>query len=145
MDLLGDGVDAVGSAGEIRRGELHGPAVLVAEFGDLVGVGGDEDAVELRAGACSLEDPGEHGPAGEAAEDLAREASGGQACGDDSKDDGRLLFGLGGIKYDWRWLCRGECLSFAEFAEDVASRCFVSALSHTHFGGVAQMVRATDS
>ena len=118
---------------------------MMAEVGYLVGVGGDEDPVELPAGACSVEDPGEHWAACDVAEDLAREPGGGEACGDDSENDGLLLFGLGGIKYDWRWLCRGECLSFAEFAEDVASRCFVSALSHIHFGGVAQMVRATDS
>ena len=56
-DELGDGVDAVGAAGEIGRGELDGPVVLVAEVGDFVGVGGDEDVVELRAGAGGLDRP----------------------------------------------------------------------------------------
>ncbi len=49
--VAGDGVDAVGAAGEIGRGELDGPVVAMAELGDFVGVGGDEDVVELRAGA----------------------------------------------------------------------------------------------
>ena len=85
--------------------------VLVAKLGYFVGVGGDKDAVQLGACACSFEDPGEHGPACDAAEHLAREAGGGEARGDDSKNDGRLLFGLGGIKYDWSWSCCGQCLS----------------------------------
>jgi hypothetical protein len=73
----GDGVDTVGAAGEIGRGELDGPLVAVAELGDLVGVGGDEDAVELGAGVGGVVDPGEHGASGDGAEDFAGKARGG--------------------------------------------------------------------
>jgi len=82
--IAGDGVDAVGAAGEIGRGELNGPVVTVAELGDLVGVGGDEDAIELGACAGGVVDPGEHGASGDHAENLAGEACGGQAGGDDA-------------------------------------------------------------
>jgi len=118
--VAGDGVDAVGAAGEVGRGELDGPLVAMAELGDLVGVGGDEDAVELGAGAGGIVNPGEHGASGDGAKDFAREAGGGQAGGDYA-EDGRLhllaellkalagrLFAVAGIKYDWRWLCRGD-------------------------------------
>ena len=95
-ELLGDGVDAVGAAGEVGGGELDGPVVLVAEVGDFVGVGGDDDAVELGAGAGGFVDPGEHGPAGDDAKDFTGEARGGEACGDDAEDGGGPLFaGLG--------------------------------------------------
>jgi hypothetical protein len=118
--VAGDGVDTVGAAGEVGRGELDGPLIAVAELGDLVGVGGDEDAVELGAGAGGLVDPGEHGASGDGAEDFAGEPGGGEAGGNDA-EDGRLLalacllmalagrlFAVAGIKYDWRWLCRGD-------------------------------------
>jgi hypothetical protein len=110
--VAGDGVDAVGAAGEVGRGELDGPLVAMAELGDFVGVGGDEDAVELGAGAGGVVDPGEHGASGDGAEDLAGKARGGKAGGDYA-EDGRLfaagrLFAVAGIKYDWRWLCRGD-------------------------------------
>ena len=85
---LRDGVDAVGAAGQVGRGELDGPVVLAAELGDFVGVGGDDDVVELRAGAGGLVDPGEHGSAGDLAQDFAGQAGGGEAGGDDSEDSG---------------------------------------------------------
>ena len=72
--VLGDGVDAVGAAGEIGAGHDEGPRVVVAERGDFFGVGGDEDGVELRAGAGGVVDPGEHWPAGDFAKNLARES-----------------------------------------------------------------------
>jgi hypothetical protein len=130
VDGLRDGVDAVGAAGQVGRGELDGPVVAVAEFGDLFGVGGDEDAVELGAGAGGVVDPGEHGASGEGAEDLAREAGGGQTGGDDAEDAQLLagasrLFAAAGIKYDWRWLCRGERL--------LARRGFVPVSPYTHW------------
>jgi hypothetical protein len=117
--LAGDGVDTVGAAGEVGRGELDRPLVAVAELGDLVGVGGDEDTVELGAGAGGVVDPGEHGASGDGAEDFAGETRGGETGGDYA-EDGRLsfvpglrtlagrLFAVAGIKYDWRWLCRGD-------------------------------------
>ena len=111
--VAGDGVDAIGAAGEVGRGELDGPLVAMAELGYLVGVGGDEDAVELGAGAGGVVDPGEHGASGDGAEDFAWEARGSEAGGDYA-EDGRLfrmprrLFAVAGIKYDWRWLCRGD-------------------------------------
>ena len=86
VEDLGDGVEAVGAAGKVGRGELEGPVVLAAEGGDLLGVGGDEDAVELRTFLCGLVDPGEHGSACDLAEDLARQAGGGEAGGDDAED-----------------------------------------------------------
>ena len=88
VEALGDGVDAVGAAGEVGAGEFDGPVVLVAQVGDLFGVGGDYDVVELRAGAGGGVDPGEHGLAGDLAEDLARQASRGEAGGDDAKGAG---------------------------------------------------------
>ena len=140
-DELGDGVKAVGAAGEVGRGELEGEVVLAAEVGDFFGVGGDEDVAELRAVFCGFVDPGEHGFAGDDAEDLAREARRGEACGDDAEDGvkggGRLLFGLGGIKYDWSCLCRNSLPLLID--------CFELARQNHTMGGVAQMVRATDS
>ena len=100
---LGDGVEAVGAAGEVGRGELAGPVVAVAEVGDFFGVGGDEDVVELGAGAGGLVDPGEHGASGDGAEDFAGQAGGGEAGGDDAEDGVRCRFSAAaGIKYDWR-------------------------------------------
>ncbi|WP_433968972.1 hypothetical protein [Tunturiibacter gelidiferens] len=81
----------------------------------------------MGAGTGGLVDPGEHRASGEGAEDLAGEAGGGEAGGDYA-EDGRLyvladllralvdllralagrLFAVAGIKYDWRWLCRGD-------------------------------------
>jgi hypothetical protein len=84
-NALGDGVDAVGAAGEVGRGELDGPAVGAADGGDLLGVGGDNDVVELRAGAGGLVDPSEHGVAGEIAQDLVRQAGGGETGRDDAE------------------------------------------------------------
>ena len=108
VDELRDGVDAVSAAGQIGGGELDGPVVLLAEFGDFVGVGGDDDAVELGAGAGSFEHPGEHGPSGDVAKDFTGETGGGEAGRDDSKHVGRPLFAGCGIKYDGNWLCRGD-------------------------------------
>jgi hypothetical protein len=111
---LSDGVEAVGAGGEVGGGHLAGPGLAVAEIGDLVGVGGDEDFVELGAGAGGLIDPGEHGASGDGAKHFAGEARRGEAGGDDSEDG--LLFWLLGIKYDWTCWCRGEfLLSFWAF------------------------------
>jgi len=74
VDLLGDGVDAVGAAGQVGGGELDWPVVLEAEFGYFVGVGSDDDAVELGACDGGFVDPGEHGAAGDDAKDFAGEA-----------------------------------------------------------------------
>ena len=60
VDELRDGMDAVGPAGEVGRGELDGPVVFAAECNDLFGIGGDDEMVELGAGTCGLVDPGEH-------------------------------------------------------------------------------------
>ena len=89
------------------------PLVTVAELGDLVGVGGDKDAVELGAGAGGLVNPGEHGASSDVAEDFTGKAGGGQAGGNDAEDNRLIdvaapLFAAAGIKYDWRWLCRGD-------------------------------------
>jgi hypothetical protein len=104
---------------------------------DFIGVGGDNDAVELGAGAGGLEDPGEHGPSGDEAKDLAGETRGGEAGGDDSEDGGGPLFDASGIKYDGNWLCRGDVSH--------SKRSLCRRNPFTHIGGVAQMVRATDS
>src|SRR4030088_3265602 len=74
----------------------------------LLGVGGDDDAVELGAGTGGFEDPGEHGSAGDDAKDFTGESRGGEACGNDSEDGGGPLFAGCGIKYDGSWLCRGD-------------------------------------
>ncbi|HMF63298.1 MAG TPA: hypothetical protein VK608_04350, partial [Edaphobacter sp.] len=96
---LGYGVNAVGAAGQVGRGELEGPAAAFAELGDLFGVGGDQQVIELRAGLCGLEDPGEHRPSGDGAKDLTGEPGGGEAGRNDAENCGRLLFVLPGIKY----------------------------------------------
>jgi hypothetical protein len=83
---LGDGVDAVGSAGKIGRGEFHGDVETMAEAGDLFGVSGNQDAVELGTRARCIDDPGEQGTARYLAENLAGEAGGGEAGGDDTED-----------------------------------------------------------
>ena len=100
VDELGDGVEAVGAAGEIGRGELDGPVLLMAEGGDFVGVGGDEDLIELRAGQCGFVNPCKHWATGDGAEDFAGESRGGEAGGDHSEDSRGALFGGHGIKYD---------------------------------------------
>ncbi len=94
--LLGDGVDAVGAAGEIGAGDDEGPGVMAAESGDLVGVCGDEDGVELGAGAGGVVDPCEHGSAGDFAQDFARETGGGEARRDDAESAGAILFRIQG-------------------------------------------------
>jgi len=110
-DFLRDRVDAVGAAGQVGGGELDGPVVLQAEVGDFFGVGGDDDAVELRAGGGGFVDPCEHRPAGDEAKDFSGEARGGETGGDDAEDGGGPLFPRCGIKYDGSWLCRGDRLS----------------------------------
>ena len=85
-DGLGDGVDAVGAAGAVLGGEDGGEAVGLGEVEDLVGVGGDEDLVEEGAGAGGAIDPGEHGLAGDFAEDFAGQAGGAEARGDDGEN-----------------------------------------------------------
>jgi len=63
----------------------------MAEGGDFVGVGGDEKVVELRASAGSVVDPGEHGAAGDLAQNLAVKAGGGEASRDDAEGSGCIL------------------------------------------------------
>ena len=89
------------------------PVVLIAEGGYFVGVGGDDDAVELRAGAGSLEDPCQHRFAGDGAKDFAGQTGGCQTRGNDANDSRRELSAGLGIKYDGSWLCRGD-VSFLE-------------------------------
>ena len=134
-DLLRYGVDAIGAARQFCGSELDWPLVAVAEFGDFVGVGGDDDAVELRTGDGRFEDPGEHGAAGDGAKDFAGEACGGEASRDDTEDG--ELSGWFGIRYDGSWLCRGDVSH--------SKRSLCRRNPFTHIGGVAQMVRATDS
>ena len=134
-DLLRYGVGAIGAAGQVCGGELDRPLVAVAEFGYFVRVGGDDDTVELRAGDGRFEDPGDHGAAGDAAKDFASEACGGEASGDDT-EDGELSRWFG-IRYDGYWLCRGDVSH--------SKRSLCRRNPFTHIGGVAQMVRATDS
>jgi len=86
IDDLGDGMEAVGAAGEVGRGEDAGPAVGVAEFLDLGGVGCDEDVVEAGAGHGGAVDPGKERLSGDRAEDFAGQAGGGEAGGDDAED-----------------------------------------------------------
>ena len=137
VDLLRDGVDAVGAARKIRGGGLDGPVILVTKIGHFVGVGCDDDAVELGAGGCGFVNPGEHWAPGDDAKDFAGEARGGEARGDDTENGVGLLFCAAGIKYDGNWLCRGDRLS----SKSILCR----RNPFIHIGGVAQMVRATDS
>ena len=93
---LGDGVEAISAAGKLRRGEFDGDVECAAEVRDFFGVGGDQDLVELRAGARGFDDPGEQGLAGDFAQDLAGQAGGGEAGWDDAEDAG------GGRHRCWR-------------------------------------------
>ena len=90
--LLGDGVHAVGAAGEIGAGHDAGPGVMVAEGSDFFGVWGDEDRVELGAGAGGVVDPGKHGAAGDFAQNFAWKTGGGEARGDNAECAGTILF-----------------------------------------------------
>ena len=83
-DRLRDFVDSVGAAAMLRRGHATVPAVLAADGGDLVRVGGDDYVFEAGAGASRLVHVGEHRTAGDLAQHLARQASGGEA----SRNDG---------------------------------------------------------
>jgi len=56
-ELLADGVEAVGAAGEFGCGEDGGDVVGGAEVHDLGTVGGDDDVVELGAALGSFVDP----------------------------------------------------------------------------------------
>jgi hypothetical protein len=136
-DLLRDGVDAVGATLQIGGGELDGPVVLMAEIGYLFGVGGDDDTVELGACGGGFVDPGEHGPVGDDAKDFTGETGGGETSRNDAEDGCRELFAGFGIKYDGSWLCRGDVSH--------SKRILCRRNPFTHIGGVAQMVRATDS
>ena len=79
-----------------RSGEVSwtGQLLLVAEVGDFVGVGGDEDLVELGAGAGGFVNPCKHWASGDGAKDFAGESRGGEAGGDDS-EDGAVRFSAG--------------------------------------------------
>ena len=125
-DALGEGVEWVGSAREIGGGELDGPAVGAAEGCDLFGIGGDEEGVELGAGAGCFVDPGEHGAACDGAEDLAGKAGGGEAGGDDSEDADAgvgVLFAGGGIKYHGIWNVAGLLRDASPHLSRVMSGC----------------------
>ena len=79
---------------------------MLAEIGYFVRIGGDDDAVELGAGGCSLEDPGEHGTSGDGTKDFAGEPRGGETRRNDTENG--ELSGCFGIRYDGGWLCRGD-------------------------------------
>lgn len=85
-DLASYGKEAVAAAGEIGRGHQAAPVARGTELGDLFGVGRDDDFVELRAAEGGFNNPGQERLAAEIAEDLARQARGGEARGDDSED-----------------------------------------------------------
>lgn len=48
--------------------------IELAELGYFVGVGGDDDAVELRADYGRFVDPGKHGPPCDGTKNFARQA-----------------------------------------------------------------------
>jgi len=56
---LCDGMEAIGSAGEIGRREFHGDVELAAKIGDLFGVGCDKNLIKLRTCAGGVDDPGQ--------------------------------------------------------------------------------------
>ena len=85
-DGLGDGPDAVSAAGAIFGSKDGGERVGLGEVEDLVGVSGDEDLVEEGAGAGGAIDPGDHGLAGNFAEDFAGQARGAEARGNDGEN-----------------------------------------------------------
>ncbi len=87
---LGDGVEAIGAAGEIGGREFEGDVESSAEVGNFFGVCGDEDLVELRAGAGGVYDPGEERSAGDFPQDFARQAGRREAGRDDTEDAERI-------------------------------------------------------
>ena len=109
-DGLGDGVDAVGSAGAVGGREDSGQVVVLREGEDLVRVGGDEHAVEQWAGAGSPVDPGEHGLAGDFAEDLTGQAGGAEPGGDDGEGAGPRRRRGGGCEVGQGGVSVGECI-----------------------------------
>ena len=111
-DLAGDGFDSIGAAGEVGRGDEAGPAVGLAQVGDFGGVGGDDDLVKAGAASGGVVDPGEHGFAGDFAEDFPGETGGGEAGGDDAEDACGVLFDGGSIRYDEACLCHGDGFLF---------------------------------
>ena len=135
-NMLGDGVDTVGAAGEVGRGELNGPGVLLTEVGHFFGVGGDDDAVELGAGAGGLVDPCKHRAPGDDAKDFTGESCGGEACRNDSEDGGGPLFAREPESSMMEAGCAVAMISFLE-------RVLCRRNPFQHIGGVAQMVRAT--
>lgn len=98
-DGLGDGIDAVGAAGAVLGGKDGGERVGLRVVEDFIGVGGDEDLVEEGAGAGGAIDPGEHGLAGDFAENFAGQAGGAEAGGDDGENvaEARGQWGTSGI------------------------------------------------
>lgn len=89
-DGLGDGVDAVGAAGAVGGSEDGRKATRLREGEHLFRVGGDEHLIEQRAGAGGAIDPGQHGLAGNFAQDLAGQAGGSEACGNDGEDAAKV-------------------------------------------------------
>ena len=83
--LESDGVDAIGAAVKRGRSEDGGPAVGAAKGHDFVAVGGDEEVVKLRAGAGGFVHPGEHGTAGDDAQNLPRQSRAAEAGGNDAE------------------------------------------------------------
>ena len=98
-DGLGDGVDAVGAAGAVLGGEDGGERVGLRVVEDFIGVSGDEDLIEEGAGAGGAIDPGEHGLAGDFAENFAGQARGAETRGDDGENvaEARGQWGTSGI------------------------------------------------
>ncbi len=98
-DGLGDGVDAVGAAGAVLGGEDGARSKGLRVVEDFIGVSGDEDLIEEGAGAGGAIDPGEHGLAGDFAENFAGQAGGAEAGGDDGENvaEARGQWGTSGI------------------------------------------------
>lgn len=105
-NLLGDGLNTIGSAGKAGGGHLEGPAAVSTKIGDLLGVGGDDGGGEAWATKGGFVDPGEHGLPGDGSKNFSGKAGGGEACGDNAEHARGWLLGRMRIQYDWYCVCQ---------------------------------------
>ena len=84
--LFRDGMNAIGTAGQVGRSELACDTELPANARDFLGVGCNQDFVKLRASACGIDNPGKQRSPGNLAEDFAGQACGGKAGRDNTED-----------------------------------------------------------
>src|SRR6267142_5298877 len=125
---LRDFVHAIGAAAVGCGGQARRPSVALTDRHDLVGIGGDDHVGECAASACSFIDALQHGLAGDLAQDLARQAGGGDARGNDGnnfhdgKEGGRLLQNRENVSRETLALQQVNRLAYIGHAEMLGQR-----------------------